>query len=206
MGVSDGMHPTRARLIEVTVDLLEQASVDEVTSARVLEASGISKGSMYHFFADFDDLLEHAYLRRFAAGVEASSAAIREIMREATSAEDFFERMHEVTVATQARARASLRFDRARMLAMAERHDRFRALLGPVQQQLTDALTELFARAQERGWVNRDFQPRSGAVFIQAYTLGRIVDDVTERQMDDEDWVNLIALIVRRGFAANPSP
>jgi hypothetical protein len=34
-------------------------------------------------------------------------------------------------------------------------------------------------------------------VFIQAYTLGRIVDDITTTQMNDADWEKLIGRIAR---------
>jgi hypothetical protein len=66
-----------------------------------------------------------------------------------------------------------------------------------LQQQLTDALTLAFAQAQEKGFLNKSFEARTGAVFIQAYTLGRIVDDITTTQMNDADWERLIGRIAR---------
>lgn len=106
-----------------------------------------------------------------------------------------------VTRATQDRELSANRFDRARMLAMAQYNLRFRAKLAEVQDKLTEALTECFAQAQEKGWLNTDFQPRTGAIFIQAYTLGKLVDDVSQTPMDDADWENLITLIAERALA-----
>jgi len=109
-----------------------------------------------------------------------------------------------VTRATQARKRADVRFDRARMLAMAQHNERFRKKLGLVQDKLTDSLTEAIALAQSKGWANPNFQARTLAVFIQAYTLGKIVDDVGDHPMDDSEWERLITLIADRALSTKP--
>ena len=57
-------------MIETVVNLLQTQSVDEINSDQVLEISGISKGSMYHHFEDFSDLIEHAQVARFASFVD----------------------------------------------------------------------------------------------------------------------------------------
>jgi len=56
--------------------------------------------------------------------------------------------------------------------------------------------------AQQKGFVNHDFEPRTGAVFIQAYTLGKVVDDITQVHMDDQDWERLIGTVLRKVFGA----
>ena len=88
------------------------------------------------------------------------------------------------------------------MLARSERNERFRKSLGDIQQQLTDSLTQAIKNAQDKGFVTTDFQPRTLAVFIQAYTLGKIVDDITTNPMDDQDWDRFITRIASRVFAA----
>jgi hypothetical protein len=81
---------------------------------------------------------------------------------------------------------------------MAEKNDKFRKALGEAQQGLTDLFTAQFTEVQNRGWFNKDFDPRAAAVFIQAYTIGKIVDDVVDNQMDALAWNALIGLIVGR--------
>jgi hypothetical protein len=83
---------------------------------------------------------------------------------------------------------------------MAGSNDRFRRILGIQEQRVTDALADLFREAQARGWMNTDFDPQAAAVLIQAYTLGRIVDDISPNQMDQEKWVDLITTLIERVF------
>lgn len=195
-------HPTKHTLLQAVVSMMDQTPPEDIHSEYVLRETGISRGSLYHHYEDFTDLLEDALLYRFAAGVEASTGAIENIVATSANQEEFLSMLEGVTRATQSRERAEVRFDRARMLAMAQNNLRFRAKLATVQDRLTDALTECFTQAQAKGWVNQDFQPRTGAIFIQAYTLGKLVDDISNSPMDDADWDNLITLIAERALAA----
>ena len=49
---------TRQNLIQATSELMDEMSLEEISAALVLERTGASKSSMYHFFDDFSELLE----------------------------------------------------------------------------------------------------------------------------------------------------
>ena len=188
---------TRQNLIQATSDLMDLHAFEDISASMVLERAGASKSSMYHFFEDFSDLLEETYVVRFGETVRESIVVIEKIVARSTTKEEFFAALDRLTASTQARENAPLRFRRARKLARSERHEKFRKSLGSLQQQLTDSLTKAFETAQEKGFLNKNFEARTGAVFIQAYTLGRIVDDITETKMNDKDWEKLIGRIAR---------
>ena len=192
---------TKQELIEATITLLDEVALEEMSAALVLERTGISKSSMYHFFADFSDLLEQAFLIRFAASVRASDAAIKTAVTQSATAKDLFTALEKITKASQARSNSAVRFERARTLARSEHSERFRASLGELQQNLTDSLTEGITLAQDKGFITKDFNAHTIAVFIQAYTLGRIVDDITTNPMNDKDWEKLIGKILTTTLA-----
>lgn len=196
------MHPTRARLILTTVDLLDAEQPDRIGQEMVLQASGISKGSMYHHFEDFPDVVEAALVYRFHRVVDANIAAINEALASANSREDFISHVMAITRMTQARERAPFRFERARALGRAGNSERFRMALGVEQKRLTDAMTDVMRRAQAAGWLASDVDPRTVAVFVQAYTLGKVIDDITDEQMDPEAWNHLITRLFDRGLSA----
>ncbi len=188
---------TRQNLIQATSDLMDLHAIEDISASMVLERAGASKSSMYHFFEDFADLLEETYIVRFGETVAISIRVIEKIIARSTTKEEFFVALDRLTASTQDRGIASIRFSRARELARSERHEKFRKSLGELQQQLTDSLTLAFETAQEKGFLNKSIEARTGAVFIQAYTLGRIVDDITTTHMNDADWQKLIGRIAR---------
>ena len=189
---------TRSNLIQATSELMDLHALEDISASMVLERADASKSSMYHFFEDFSDLLEQTFLVRFGESVRVSIIVIEKIIARSTTKEEFFVALDRLTASTQDRGIAELRFSRARELARSERHEKFRKSLGELQKQLTDSLTLAFETAQEKGFLNKNFEARTGAVFIQAYTLGRIVDDITTNHMNDKDWEKLIGEIARK--------
>ena len=195
-------HPTRERLIEVTMSMLDGDHPDKIHVDEVLLVSGISKGSLYHHFNDFGDLIEEALVRRFTLFVDQSIAVITQLMNAATTKEEFVAGLKKVTRLTQDPARYANRFERARALGMAGNNDRFRNGLAQEQDRITAALEDLFRESQNRGWMVPDFDPRAAAVLIQAYTLGQVINDVATVQYDNDSWIALIDRILDRVFSS----
>ncbi len=42
---------------------------------------------------------------------------------------------------------------------------------------------------------------RAGAVMISAYTLGQVINDVSELKYNNDDWIALVDLILDRVFS-----
>jgi AcrR family transcriptional regulator len=194
------LHPTKQTLLDTVVELLNSKVPAEINSEEVLEISGISKGSLYHHYADFSELIEQALIVRFARYVDASIAALSQVLRTAKSKTQLFEGLKQVTRHTQSEKMKDGRYERLGSMAAAIRSPRMQLALGAEQERLTEALADLFRESQERGWGNKDFQPRVIAVMVQAYTMGKIVDDITPTHMDSENWALLIDTFLERIF------
>lgn len=185
-------HPTKAKLIETVVALLDQHPVEAITLDQILEISKVSKGSMYHHFVDFDDLLELAEIRRFSAYVDLSIHKLTQAIMHSNSVDELRSELHKVTLATQNPSLTILRMDRVSAIARAGKSERFQISLGKEQQRLTDGITQIVETGQDRGLVRPDLDARAIAILIQAYTLGRIVDDIVEEKVDPDKWIQLI--------------
>lgn len=196
-----GEHPTRALLVDLAVAALENQLPEEVTVDAIATASGLTKGAIYHHFTDFAELIETALVVRFARYVDESIATLTEVATSARSRTDVLAGMAAITAATQDPSRRATRFARAHVLTLASGTPRLGAALAVEQLRLTDALAGLIADAQEKGWFNRDFDARAAAVLIQAYTLGRIVDDISTEPVDPDSWQRLIMRVIERVFA-----
>jgi AcrR family transcriptional regulator len=194
-------HPTKERLISVTASMMDGERPDKVHIDEVLLVSGISKGSLYHHFQDFSELIESALTRRFGLFVDASIESIENVINNSKSKEEFIEGLRLVTKATQDPASSANRFERARALGMAGSNLRFRSALAVEQDRLTSALEDLFRESQNRGWLASDFNPRAGAVMVQSYTLGQAINDVSDTKYNNDDWIALIDLMLDRVFS-----
>lgn len=193
-------HPTRDRLIETMAELLDGSDPEHITADQVLTASGVSKGSLYHHFEDFEDLLEAALISRFSVNVDSTIDGLAQILATVESREELVSALRQANAHDQAQSRAKFRLERARAAGLTYSSPRFHDALGVEQQRLTDAFTDLFIEAQNKGWMSTDINPRAAAVFVQAYTVGRVVDDIAPEKVEPQAWVDLIMTVIDKAI------
>ena len=155
---------------------------------------------MYHHFEDLGELLEVAQVEIYAAWVDRSVEALVAMIAKVKTREDIVNGLKIVTRFTQDKKYSNTRFQRARAIAAAEHNPRFKKHLAEEQTRLTDALIDLINEARNKGLYAKDFDAHAGAVLVQAYTLGMIVDDFVVNQMDPEAWYDLIDKVVDKVF------
>lgn len=185
-------HPTKSRLIETTAELLENQFPQDIQVDEILEKSGISKGSLYHHFQDLGELLEAAQVAKYAAWVDRSIGLIVPVLSSAKTRDDIIEGLRILTKYTQSSEYQQTRFYRARTLANSETSERFKKALGIEQERLTVALVDLVAEAKNKGLFRPEIDSRVFAVFIQSYTLGKIVNDIVPVPLAQEEWDDFI--------------
>jgi hypothetical protein len=123
-----------------------------------------------------------------------------EILPKVKSTAELRVALKEVTKLTQGHDLAKFRLERARALSNAEGNLRFQKALTAETEKLTESLEDLCREVIEKGWFRKDLHPRALAVFIQAYTLGKLVDDFSPNRVSEEDWNALIDGIVGNYF------
>jgi len=181
------------------VALMDEYALSAIQVDDVLRESNISKGSLYHHFENFDDLTEAALISRFAYSVDLSIELVAAAVNGAKSAEEFVEKIIEVTTVTQGRDRSKFRLERARVIGLSVNSPRLLELLESEQNRLTSAMADIVREGQEKGWVSKTFDAKTIAVFMQAYTLGRVIDDVAskDKHIDSGDWNDVVNAAVK---------
>lgn len=189
--------PARDRLMTTVSDMLDGDHPQDILVEDVLRESGVARGSLYHHFDDFPALIEATLLKRFSEGVDFDTMIMQGVVDTSRSAEEFWARIYDYSTEAQDPQRAHRRAERARIIGLAQSSDRFRSALSVEQDRLTAALASAVEAAQAKGLIRTDVSPRAVAVFLQAYTLGRAVDDVAASHVDPEDWNHIIRLVTQ---------
>lgn len=192
------LHPAARELLVATAELLEHHAPTSISAAMALEAAGAGPEVLDEHFGDVEHLVRRAQVLRFSRYVDESIATITMVLHESKSRDELRQWLHRISASTQDAARANRRLERAAIFGAVAHDPELRELLAAEQRRLTDSLVDLCAGGQGRGWVSRDVDPYAIAVLVQAYTLGRVVDDVTGQQMDPDAWTALVMLIVDR--------
>lgn len=182
------------------MELMESKAPNEISADDILQKSSISKGSMYHHFHDLDELIESAQVARFAHWVNVSIENMSQIIRATKSKEELYEALRIVTENTQSVKRRASRIERAGALSRRNASARYFDLIGRESDRLMAGLEDLAREAQEKGFFAKTHSARSIALMVQAYTLGKIVDDYSHNPVSDADWNALIMDLIRRVF------
>ena len=195
---------TREKLVDTVLEMLKDRSPEDLRVEEVLEVSGISTGSLYHHFEDFGHLVETALIRRYVEILETAADLVDEVLDQMIAGDELrFAAVGAIRKFAEFNT-PEVRFERARILGMCEHHERMREALGEAQQKATDRIVATFeSERQGSSRVNPDLDPRAIAVFIQSYSLGRIVDDIVPEPMEQEAWMRLIETVVASVILGN---
>lgn len=192
------MHPTKGLLLETAVNLIDEFGPQGFTVETLLETSKISKGSLYHHFHDFSDVIEQAQVARFSRYVDQDIALLVSLLKSATSREDLATKFSIIVQGAGMPGRDVARADRAAILGMARHSKKFADGLAIEQQRVTDVLTDIAREMQERGWINKDLDAAVIATFVQAYSMGFVLNDITSHPISIEQWSAFISLMLAK--------
>lgn len=185
-------HPTRVRLIEAAAQQIIERNTDELDVDAVLASVGVTKGALYHHFDSVGDLLMAAHLHIYGAIIDQDIAVLQSLLDECHSTAELRSRIAAISRVPNDPMRRANRLRRARILSLIPNDPSLAAQLAAEQSRLTDAFSEVIRAAQARGWFRPYLDAHALSVFIQAYALGRVVDDVADDHMDTDAWSQLV--------------
>lgn len=196
-------HPTKRLLVETTSKLLDEKVAIQVSAEEVLERSGISRGSMYHHFVDLDDLLETTQVWRYSRWVDASVKFMYDFVITSRTKDEVRAALRKLTEITQSDDRRAARAQRALTIALCSSNDRMAKKLSPEIKRLTDCIEDVCEELKNKGLLKQSIDSYAASTFIQAYTLGKIVNDFNPEPVGEEQWIELIMAIVEGYFIAD---
>ena len=195
-------HPTKRLLVETVVGMLGSKKPNEILADEVLEISGVSKGSMYHHFEDLQELVETAQIYRYSKWIDASIDFLTNYVAKAQTQDQLRNALRILTEQTQADERKDARAERAQALAACLQNPRMAKQMGAETQRLTDAIADITEEVKNKGLFRADVNAKALATFIQAYTLGKLVNDYNPTGVAEGEWNDFIMNIVEHTFMA----
>lgn len=193
---------TRTRLVDLAVTALERGGEQAVKIRDVAGALGLSVGAVYHHFASREELIVAARLAQFEGAVLGDVAAVRAAVEQSNTVAALRERMHALNRAAHGADRAPFRRLRAEVVGVARHNRGLAEALSKVQAERTAELVEVATLARDKGLTRSDLDPLAVATFLQAVSLGLVLDDVNEDTPDDREAWHRFADHIYEGLLA----
>ena len=194
---------TKDRLLSVAIQFLESQPFDSITSEQIIIESGFSKGSLYHHYADFSDLMEAAQVRRFSNYVRETLEDLIAYVENNTDPILVRRSFHELALSEQFTDSLSFRLKRFQITYTAATNERMRQRIAPVQEELTQKWMRIYNICVERGWTKHNLDARAVSVLLQSTIIGRVVDDNATKHIDTADWIKTLIFVFDTIFFDN---
>jgi len=195
-------HPTKRLLVETVAKMLESKKQNEILADEVLEVAGVSRGSMYHHFKDLPELIETTQIYRYSKWIDSSIDFLTSHVATARTQKELRNSLRTLTELTQSDARKGARAERAQALSACIQNPRMEEQMGRETERLTDAIADVTNEVKNKGLFRKDVDSKTLATFIQAYSLGKIVNDYNPTGVSEADWVEFIMKIIDLTFMA----
>ena len=186
---------TKKHLLEVAAFLLQKHGQENLTSDLVLLESHVSKGSLYHHYEDFQDLVEDAQLYLYTQHVINTLEGLITFVRQNENPDDVRYEFQKLIRAPETVGSVFFREQKFEIAYAGSRSERMRKKLAPVQESLTQKWIVIAEICQERGWAHSELNSRAISILLQSTIIGKILDDNSSHHVDLEQWIKVIDYI-----------
>ena len=186
------LHPTAQKLVDTVIEMLQTTSYNNIKSENVLVRSGITRGPLYHHFEDFDDLIQTAQIQLYKKFVLDVTSQLVNVLNSAEDLATVQNKLKEfINVRSEKIADNVLR-QRIGIIHNAASHPALREKLFESQETLTQEWMKAYQICLDRGWADPTVDSRCVSILMQATFIGRVLDGMSNVQMDLEEWKKVL--------------
>lgn len=180
---------TQRRILMAAVELIDEHGEAGLRISDLVERSGRSVGSIYHFFDNREGVIEAVRVYRFHPTWDEDLAAMHLVSDHVDSLDQLLDAVEALQIDYVQAERNDVLWQRVAAIGSARSRPTLRAALAERQQEQTAAFEEMIRILQQKGVAGADIDVHATAVFVQAFTFGRILSVLDGTgSLSPEEW------------------
>jgi AcrR family transcriptional regulator len=184
---------TRTRLIEATIEAINQGGEASVRVHSVAEIAEVREPSVYHFFKNRKELVEAAQAERYRRGYLEMFNPFRAVVEVAETKEDFVKAVRQLFAGVYRPERHEARATRVNVIGSAQKSTDLAKVVNEANFQVATSMGQLLDECQKKGWVRSDLDPLMLGIWVMGQINSRNLVEMNESQYDLDAW-NKIAV------------
>jgi len=196
------LHPTAQKLVDTVIEMLQTTAYSNIKSENVLARSGITRGPLYHHFADFDDLIQTAQIQLYKSFAFDVISQLVKVFEATDDLENARRELHSFVENRSRRITYTLLRQRVGIIHNAASMPNLREKLNNTQEALTQERMKAYQICLDKGWADPTMDPRCVAILMQSSFIGRVLDEMSSVQMDVNEWVKVLSRLFDSFFFA----
>jgi len=185
------------RLIQATIDVMDADGEVAVRVQDLVAAVGVQAPVLYRNFGSREGLVQAAQAIRLQRDMDAEVERFSSAVASANTAEQFTELLDALIAGVATPTRRAMRWKRVNVIGSTYSRPELAAAVAQLQRRTVARIAEAFRPAQQRGWIRADLDLAAFAAWFAGQTLGRILIELGDTDVDDETWNALSALAIR---------
>lgn len=183
---------TARRILDYAVDVIAKQGEAALRIHELEAATGISIGSIYHFFGSREGLIEAAQAERYMQGLRESVDAVSVVLGGCRSRDQLIAHLRRLNREFGSHEGAIRRRTRLSVLGSALGRPNLERLVGEEQGVLLeDQLVEILRPFQEKGWIRRGVPLRELSSWLAGQWLGRALIEIGPSRSDGHAWTKV---------------
>lgn len=166
---------TERLILTAAVALIDEHGESGLRISDLVEASGRSVGSIYHFFGNREGVVEAVRIYRFHPRWDEDREMMLAIAEGVASMDELLDAVEQMQLQYWSPERDEVLWQRVAAIGSAHSRPSLRAALAEQQRAQTGAIEDMVRTLQRRELVPSSVDPHAAAVFVQAFTFGRIL-------------------------------
>lgn len=188
---------TAQKILHFAQRELESAGLVNFNLDRVIEASGVSRSSVYHHFGGREGVIAAVELQYLRATIDSGFAEMASLLHDVATGEEAFSLVEIGVLISGSDDQKAMRRQRISNLAMAPNSPETMEMLKQYQDVGTARFATLIRELRDRGFCD-PIEPIDGiAHLIQSILLGRILVDILEDPVAEAQWTQSAAATLR---------
>lgn len=197
MDDSTAMHPTKRLLLDQAKLIMRSRLSREIKSDELLKTTLISKGSLYHHFKDFGELIETAQMEIFRTNSNEVVISIANDIRNQTKAQESYEAVCKYIKSKKESLSIFERQERAIIIADALISPRLNSELKKAEKEILLTWQTLFENCVQSGWGDPSLDGASIALMTEVIINGRVIGDIGFEFVSIQNWLALVNAFFR---------
>lgn len=179
---------TAKKILHVAIKELDESGPSRFNLDRVIDNAEISRSSLYHHYGNRDGLIMAVELHRLQTTLSANDQETRLIMEHIATPREAWEIIELGIRSSATQQQRVVRAQRFASFAASEHAPALKESLQRMQVRAAAEFSKTLCLARDRGFID-PIEPIEGiAHFIQSFLLGRMLVDIVDDELADEQW------------------
>jgi AcrR family transcriptional regulator len=179
---------TAKKILHVAIKELDESGPSRFNLDRVIDNAEISRSSLYHHYGNRDGLIMAVELHRLQTTLSANDQETRLIMEHIATPREAWEIIELGIRSSAMQQQRVVRAQRFASFAASEHAPALKESLQRMQVRAAEEFSKTLCLARDRGFID-PIEPIEGiAHFIQSFLLGRMLVDIVDDELADEQW------------------